>query len=62
MNEWIKVENGLPEHGSEVLTYLYKYQGFRSVQLIQKVDYENEENGLLEGTTHWMRLPKAPNE
>lgn len=60
VQEWISVEDRLPEHGESVLTYK---NGIVDIQM-----YEKNRNGWISDNwfwsmatvTHWMPLPEPP--
>lgn len=71
MNEWIKLENGLPEEEQDVLVYgeelrcveiatlKIKPSGIREWQRDCDCDEPFGDNQV-NGVSHWMRLPGAP--
>ena len=64
-NNWISVEDGLPEHENEVLAFV-KCTGFEPGMLVcyYKADlWWHHRVGLspTEQVTHWMPLPELPN-
>lgn len=62
--EWIKVEDGMPRIGSEVLVYpaTWKYDVLiDQVRVYNNGRWEPQfEDGSLKGITHWMSLPDSP--
>ena len=75
MNEWIKIKDRLPELDTSVLVYTEvvdidddKYNaittGHRFVNYTKKPVFVANLNGFIknEKITHWMLLPKEPNE
>ncbi len=71
---WIKVEDGVPEVGAQVLAYcdsdifdggpcfIVKYLGDANSWDVSNDSYPNSSNYCRFSPTHWMPLPEKPND
>lgn len=57
-SKWISVEDALPEHNQDVLTYTLASNDTEEMQRILK--FGSIGNGFPSGVTHWMPLIIAP--
>ena len=53
--DWIKVEDRLPQHESTVLVYDQR-QGVLIADYDEPLGFTNYEHGFLDYVTHWMNL------
>jgi len=68
-NNWIKVEDDIPEFNTDVLVYLGKGRNATIMQLKRIAQYKKFEDAQLEWSgaignasfvTHWQSLPEIP--
>jgi hypothetical protein len=69
MSDWIPVSEDLPEVGAAILVYDSFYKGRRDYECVSKGRMTRSwgiansgENGRNDTITHWMPLPKPPQD
>ncbi len=66
MNEWIKFEDDLPQHGEYVLTFgdndifISRFEQFTDGRHKRRDGYFVTDEGYGNDITHWMPLPEYP--
>lgn len=60
MDNWISVEERLPEHEDRVLVACRTKKGAQSINLAYYSDGFWHGQGSMSGVTHWMPLPDLP--